>query len=75
MHVVGPANWVMPHSLDRILPNLSIEAGDEPSGAPERDDPGAVPATGDEPAHAAISAARFRSAPSSCARRGSTNRV
>jgi RND superfamily putative drug exporter len=28
MHVIGPANWFMPAWLDRILPNLSVEAGD-----------------------------------------------
>jgi putative drug exporter of the RND superfamily len=52
MHLIGPANWAMPSWLDRILPNLSIEAGDEPSGgSPEDADP-PVPAPGDEAAGA-----------------------
>jgi RND superfamily putative drug exporter len=38
MHLVGPANWAMPRWLDRILPNLSIEAGDEPSASPVQED-------------------------------------
>jgi putative drug exporter of the RND superfamily len=29
-HLIGPANWSMPTWLDRILPNLSVEAGDQP---------------------------------------------
>jgi RND superfamily putative drug exporter len=29
MHLIGPANWAMPASLDRILPNLSIETDDQ----------------------------------------------
>jgi putative drug exporter of the RND superfamily len=29
MHLIGPANWAMPAWMDRILPNLSIEADDE----------------------------------------------
>ena len=28
MHLIGPANWAMPAWLDRILPNLSVEAAD-----------------------------------------------
>jgi RND superfamily putative drug exporter len=31
MHLIGPANWAMPAWLDRILPNLSVEVGDEPA--------------------------------------------
>jgi putative drug exporter of the RND superfamily len=31
MHLVGPRNWDLPRWLDRILPNLSIEADDEPT--------------------------------------------
>jgi RND superfamily putative drug exporter len=27
MHRIGPANWTMPAWLDRVVPNLSIEAG------------------------------------------------
>ena len=27
-HCIGPANWYMPAWLDRILPNLSVEAAD-----------------------------------------------
>jgi RND superfamily putative drug exporter len=30
MHVIGPRNWAMPAWLDRVLPNLSLEAGEEP---------------------------------------------
>jgi RND superfamily putative drug exporter len=26
MHVIGPVNWAMPGWLDRVLPNLSVEA-------------------------------------------------
>ena len=29
MHVLGPINWAMPQWLDRALPNLSVEAGDD----------------------------------------------
>jgi RND superfamily putative drug exporter len=29
MHLIGPANWAMPRWLDRILPNLSVEAEEE----------------------------------------------
>ncbi|WP_329136116.1 MMPL family transporter [Streptomyces sp. NBC_01476] len=31
MHLLGPANWSLPRTLDRVLPNLSIEAADEPA--------------------------------------------
>jgi uncharacterized membrane protein YdfJ with MMPL/SSD domain len=30
MHLIGPANWTMPAWLDRVLPNLSVEAEEEP---------------------------------------------
>jgi RND superfamily putative drug exporter len=43
MHRMGPRNWHLPTWLERILPNLSIEAGDEPA-----DEPGDQP--GDQPA-------------------------
>jgi RND superfamily putative drug exporter len=33
MHLVGPRNWAFPRWLDRVLPNLSIEASDEPTDA------------------------------------------
>jgi RND superfamily putative drug exporter len=29
MHVIGPPNWYMPAWLDRVLPNLSVEAGED----------------------------------------------
>ncbi|MGH3246211.1 MAG: MMPL family transporter [Trebonia sp.] len=29
MHLIGPANWAMPAWLDRILPNLSVEVGED----------------------------------------------
>ncbi len=28
MHLIGPANWQFPGWLDRVVPNLSIEAGE-----------------------------------------------
>ena len=34
MHLVGPSNWGLPSWLDRIMPNLSIEAEDQPTAAP-----------------------------------------
>jgi len=39
MHLIGPANWAPPRWLDRILPNLAIEAAEatkvaEPSSTP-----------------------------------------
>ncbi len=34
MHVIGPNNWFMPAWLDRILPNLSVEAGEPEPEAP-----------------------------------------
>jgi RND superfamily putative drug exporter len=62
MHRIGPANWAMPAWLDRIVPNLSIEAGDDSDGshgdapATGRDDggepadaPRPMPSAGDEP--------------------------
>jgi putative drug exporter of the RND superfamily len=33
MHVIGPANWKMPAWLDRILPNLSVEAHEDEQDA------------------------------------------
>jgi RND superfamily putative drug exporter len=44
---MGPRNWDLPTWLERILPNLSIEAGDEPADEPG-DEPGDQP--GDQPA-------------------------
>jgi RND superfamily putative drug exporter len=35
MHLIGPANWTMPRWLDRIVPNLSIETGDNTPSPPE----------------------------------------
>jgi RND superfamily putative drug exporter len=49
MHLVGPANWAMPGWLDRILPNLSIEAGDESSDSPSQDDAHEPPPGDEEP--------------------------
>jgi RND superfamily putative drug exporter len=43
MHLAGPRNWNLPGWLDRILPNLSIEDGDEPTGAPRKGGPDPVP--------------------------------
>jgi RND superfamily putative drug exporter len=34
MHLIGPANWSLPGSLDRILPNLSVEVDDQPASEP-----------------------------------------
>jgi RND superfamily putative drug exporter len=28
MHIIGPANWALPRSLDRILPQLAVEAAE-----------------------------------------------
>ena len=33
MHLFGKANWHLPRWMDRILPHLSVEAGEEPAGA------------------------------------------
>jgi RND superfamily putative drug exporter len=33
MHLLGPLNWAMPSWLDRFLPNLSLEAGEEEAPA------------------------------------------
>jgi RND superfamily putative drug exporter len=33
MHLLGPLNWAMPTWLDRVLPNLSLEAGEEEAPA------------------------------------------
>jgi RND superfamily putative drug exporter len=38
MHLVGPRNWSLPRWLDRVVPNLSIEAGDAPADDAELDD-------------------------------------
>jgi putative drug exporter of the RND superfamily len=38
MHLMGPRNWSLPRWLDRIVPNLSIEAGDEPTDAADRNE-------------------------------------
>jgi putative drug exporter of the RND superfamily len=50
MHRMGPAQWAMPAWLDRIVPNLSIEAGDDPGDTPMPveawDDPADHPKTG-----------------------------
>src|SRR5260370_13265534 len=34
MHLIGPANWTLPGLLNRILPNLAIEAADPAPAAP-----------------------------------------
>jgi RND superfamily putative drug exporter len=36
MHLIGSANWALPRSLDRILPDLAVEAAEvaEPSSTP-----------------------------------------
>ena len=34
MHLIGPANWAMPTWMNRILPNLSVEADEEPAPDP-----------------------------------------
>lgn len=34
MHIIGARNWGLPHWLNRILPDLSIEAPDDPTGTP-----------------------------------------
>jgi putative drug exporter of the RND superfamily len=53
MHRIGPANWAMPAWLDRIVPNLSIEAADDTPGDLQVDHgPLPVPAAQDEPADA-----------------------
>jgi RND superfamily putative drug exporter len=42
MHLIGPANWYFPRWLDRMLPNLSIEAGEgvpRQSSAPPQGEP------------------------------------
>jgi RND superfamily putative drug exporter len=52
MHRIGPANWAMPAWLDRIVPNLSIEAADDaPAETPPDDEPIVVPADDDGPVH------------------------
>jgi putative drug exporter of the RND superfamily len=50
MHRIGPANWSMPAWLDRIVPNLSIEAADDTADTPRVDAPLPVPAQDDHPA-------------------------
>jgi putative drug exporter of the RND superfamily len=51
MHLIGPANWSLPRWLDRILPNLSIEGGDDsdktPEAAPPRQAPVVVASAGE----------------------------
>jgi RND superfamily putative drug exporter len=42
MHIFGPANWWLPRWLDRILPNVALEAKQPP--APARPAPGATTA-------------------------------
>jgi RND superfamily putative drug exporter len=37
MHRIGSRNWDLPTWLDRTLPNLSIEASDQPADQPEID--------------------------------------
>jgi RND superfamily putative drug exporter len=49
MHRIGPANWAMPAWLDRIVPNLSIEATDDAAGPPPEDEPVDPSADGDGP--------------------------
>jgi putative drug exporter of the RND superfamily len=50
MHRIGPANWAIPAWLDRIVPNLSIEAADDaPAETPADDEPIDVPADDDGP--------------------------
>jgi RND superfamily putative drug exporter len=39
MHLIGARNWALPQWLDRVLPNLSIEAADEPSSLPPAPQP------------------------------------
>jgi RND superfamily putative drug exporter len=39
MHRTGPPNWAMPGWLDRIVPNLSIEATDDSVNTPHAPDP------------------------------------
>jgi RND superfamily putative drug exporter len=34
MHLIGRANWWLPGWLDRILPQLNVEAAGAPAGAP-----------------------------------------
>jgi putative drug exporter of the RND superfamily len=37
MHLIGPKNWAMPPWLDRILPNLSVEADEATEHTEPRD--------------------------------------
>jgi putative drug exporter of the RND superfamily len=48
MHRIGPANWYMPAWLDRIVPNLSIEADQEPADMPQADERPRPPADSDQ---------------------------
>jgi RND superfamily putative drug exporter len=48
MHRIGPANWAMPAWLDRIVPNLSVEATDDAPTLPQADEPPTA-ADGGEP--------------------------
>jgi RND superfamily putative drug exporter len=45
MHILGPRNWWLPSSLDRVLPHLSLDdspepGSDDPAAAPNRGEPG-----------------------------------
>jgi putative drug exporter of the RND superfamily len=54
MHLIGPANWAMPAWLDKILPNLSVEADEYAIPLPPSEEPPArrvsEPATPSSPA-------------------------
>jgi putative drug exporter of the RND superfamily len=39
MHLIGPANWYLPRWLDRLTPQVSIEAADEDLPTPGTDGP------------------------------------
>jgi RND superfamily putative drug exporter len=49
MHRIGPANWAMPSWLDRIVPNLSIEAEDDPADTPQVKEPPGSSTDSDDP--------------------------
>jgi RND superfamily putative drug exporter len=42
MHLIGPRDWALPRWLDRVLPNLSIEAADQSTDTPTPQHPVAV---------------------------------
>jgi RND superfamily putative drug exporter len=48
MHRIGAANWAMPQWLERITPNLSVEA-DDPLDTPQTPEAPTGPADGDKP--------------------------